>query len=99
MAKKKPIYKVDEWGTKRWWLKNLLHREDGPAIEWFNGCYKEWWLNGCRHREDGSACEYNDGEEYWFLNGIRYDFQNYLKKLKEMGKSNEDIFLIYLKYK
>ena len=31
----------------RYWLDEdgLLHREDGPAVEWNDG-YKAWWLNG-----------------------------------------------------
>jgi hypothetical protein len=48
-----------------------LHREDGPAIEGYNG-YKEWFLNGIRHREDGPAVEYSDGDKWWFINGIRH---------------------------
>lgn len=29
---------------------HLLHREDGPAIEYPDGC-KEWFINGKRHRK------------------------------------------------
>lgn len=36
----------------------VLHRVDGPAIEWNNGAI-EWWLNGNRHREDGPALVYS----------------------------------------
>ena len=63
-------YKVKVYpnGTKVWWLKDKLHREDGPAWEAANG-NKEWWLNGQRHREDGPAIEYGDGNKSWFLNG------------------------------
>jgi hypothetical protein len=32
-------------GRKEWFLNDLLHREDGPAIEWIDGS-KEWFLNG-----------------------------------------------------
>jgi len=31
-----------------------LHREDGPAVEWYNGS-KEWYKNAKLHREDGPA--------------------------------------------
>ena len=48
----------------------ILHREDGPAIEYTDGS-TEWWLNGELHREDGPACEYTDGDKYWFINGHR----------------------------
>ena len=60
--------KVNEYGSKHWYLNGKLHREDGPAIENANGT-KYWCLNGKYHREDGPACEYADGSKYWFLNG------------------------------
>ena len=61
---------VDEYGTKRWRLPNgNLHREDGPAIENINGCYKAWYLNGKLDRKDGPAIECADGEKRWWLNG------------------------------
>jgi hypothetical protein len=64
-------YKVKVWPKgKEWWLNGVLHREDGPAIEWANGS-KEWWLNGKPHREDGPAAEYADGRKEWYLNGDR----------------------------
>jgi hypothetical protein len=25
---------IDEFGDKRYWKNNLLHREDGPAVEY-----------------------------------------------------------------
>ena len=49
----------------------LLHRVDGPAMEWNNGS-KEWWLNGKRHRVDGSAIEWDNGDKEWYLNGKRH---------------------------
>ena len=36
--------KVDDNGTKAWYLNDKLHREDGPAIEYSNG-NKFWYLN------------------------------------------------------
>ena len=62
----------DEKGT--FWYKEgtkILHREDGPAIEYADG-RKYWWLNGKRHREDGPACEWADGRKEWYLNGERH---------------------------
>ena len=32
-------------GTKKWFLNETLHREDGPAVEYPDG-HKEWFLNG-----------------------------------------------------
>lgn len=60
--------KVDYRGTKRWYLNNHLHREDGPAVEWSDDS-KEWYLNGQLHREDGPAVEWSDGIKRWYLNG------------------------------
>lgn len=59
-------------GHKEWRnSKGELHREDGPAIEYFDGA-KEWYRNGELHREDGPAAEYPDGERLWFRNGKRH---------------------------
>jgi hypothetical protein len=55
-------------GDKFWYLNGQLHREDGPAMEWFNGG-KAWYLNGQRHREDGPAEEYCTGYKAWWLKG------------------------------
>lgn len=46
----------------------LLHREDGPAIEYENGT-KHWFINGKHHREDGPAIEWQDGSKEWYING------------------------------
>jgi hypothetical protein len=60
---------VDSMGTKRY--KNafgLLHRLDGPAIEWTNGA-KTWFKNGSRHRLGGPAVEGYDGAKIWYQEG------------------------------
>jgi hypothetical protein len=57
---------VDDYGTKRWYLDDKLHREDGPAVEYTDG--RTWYLNGKLHRVDGPAMEYYNGSKYWFLN-------------------------------
>lgn len=48
------------------WLE--LHRDDGPAVERFNGT-KEWHINGKLHRENGPAIEWFDGEKMWYYEG------------------------------
>jgi hypothetical protein len=45
----------------------IFHREDGPAVERFNGS-KEWWINNLRHREDGPAIIHENGKLEWWLN-------------------------------
>ena len=48
--------------------KGEFHREDGPAIEWWDGT-KFWYINGNRHREDGPVVEYSNGSKEWWING------------------------------
>ena len=45
----------------------VLHREDGPAVEYANGG-KLWYLNGKLHREDGPAAEFPGGYKAWYIN-------------------------------
>jgi hypothetical protein len=55
-------------GTKRWYLNNNYHREDGPAIEYANGD-KEYYINNKLHREDGPAVVYYSNHKEWWLHG------------------------------
>ena len=47
---------------------NILHREDGPAIEYPCGT-KLWFYNNLAHREGGPAVEYSSGTTKWFVHG------------------------------
>jgi hypothetical protein len=54
-------------GPKYWRNKEgLLHRLDGPAIEWSDGT-QMWFINGQRHRFDGPAVEWWDGRKFWWV--------------------------------
>jgi len=69
--KKEQYIHTDEFGDKFYYSDRemtILHREDGPAIEWADGG-KEWLLNGKLHREDGPAYEPADGYKEWWRNG------------------------------
>ena len=55
-------------GSKWWKLDGIVHREDGPAVEFTDG-YKVWYKHGKRHREDGPAVDYSNGHKSWYLNG------------------------------
>jgi len=66
--KKDKPYEVDTDGTKRWYKNGVLHREDGPAVEYVNGT-KNWYKNGLLHRDDGPAIEGANGAKYWYKNG------------------------------
>ena len=72
-----PIMEIDEEGTKRWYLNEKLHREDGPAIENPNGT-KFWYRNGEYHRIDGPAFEFASGYKEWYINGVEYTKEEYL---------------------
>ena len=67
-----PICEIDRCGTKRWFLSNQRHREDGPAVEFTDGS-KAWFLHGRRNRIDGPAVEYYDGYKKWFYHGKLID--------------------------
>ena len=60
---------IDKEGTKRYYIKgtNILHREDGPAIEFFNGS-KYWYKYNKRHRLDGPAIEWFNGAKSFYIN-------------------------------
>jgi len=64
---------IDEDGNKFWENENgLLHREDGPAIEWASGI-KEWFVEGKRHRENEAAYEGLNGYKLYWLNGKKIE--------------------------
>lgn len=44
-------------GLYEYRYKGLLHRLDGPAMEWVDGGYL-WWKNGIAHRIGGPANHY-----------------------------------------
>ena len=50
-------------GTER-----KLHRLNGPAIEWADGC-RSWYQNGKKHRIDGPAFVDADGTRKWYQYG------------------------------
>lgn len=71
---KEQFIHIDEDGDRFYYSDRemkILHREDGPAVEYECG-YKEWWIDGEVHREDGPAIEYEDGSKSWFLDGKRH---------------------------
>jgi hypothetical protein len=85
---------IDKYGSKFYFkdkAMNILHREDGPAIEYASGT-KAWVLNNRLHREDGPACEYADGSKYWYLNGMNCTEQEFkLKTAKEIILTMDEI--------
>ena len=63
--------------VKEYYLNGLLHREDGPAVEYKDG-HRCWFLDGQRHRTDGPACYtiVNAGDysnQSWCVQGEKID--------------------------
>ena len=56
---------------KEWYFNGELHRDDGHAIEYFNG-RKEWYVYGKLHRTNGPAAEYPNGSNFWWINDKRH---------------------------
>ena len=57
---------VDLDGKKHWYRDDKLHREDGPAVEWWHG-EEQWYFNG-RHLG-------YDAEGFWNLWALLTDEQ------------------------
>lgn len=57
----------------------ILHREDGPAVEWYDGA-KDWYINGQLHREDGPAIEYANGTKSYWINGDRLSKAEFIRR-------------------
>lgn len=90
-------YTVKVWAdcSKEWYLDGKLHREDGPAIEKYDGT-KSWWLNGKLHREDGPAYEGKNGIKEWWLNGVEVTEKDVMgPKAKELTVSEISELLGY----
>jgi hypothetical protein len=78
--------------TVRYWLNDqqqILHREDGPAVEDTDGNYRAYYVYGKLHRMDGPAREHisKSGISWieWSINGITIDcnsqeeFEQYMR--------------------
>jgi len=73
---------IDEFGNKCWYNDDsVLHRLDGPAVEWRNG-NETWLVNGGIHRIDGPAIEWADGTLEWWINDceITNDVNEWVKE-------------------
>jgi hypothetical protein len=85
---------IDQYGSKFYHKDKemqILHREDGPAIEGYDG-YKAWYINGKRHREDGPAVEYAWSGRSWYLNDEYLSKQEFLKRTaKEIVVTMDEI--------
>lgn len=61
--------KLGKDGATFWYLHGVVHRDDGPAVEYPNG--EKWWFQfGKQHRDNGPAIERSDGTKSWYRNGL-----------------------------
>jgi hypothetical protein len=68
----KPTLTTRSDGTQSWYLNELLHREDGPAIIYPDGT-QYWFLNDQLHREGGPAITWANGTQEWWVRGERVE--------------------------
>jgi len=66
---------VAVYGEKEWYLNDMLHRENGPAVvkQYEDGSIvTKWYLHGKQHRVDGPAVVQHFDKVFcqaWFFNG------------------------------
>lgn len=83
----------DHLGTWRWFKDGVLHRENGPAIEWDDGD-KYWYKNNVLHREAGPAIEcVNPNDNQYYLDGAfktKAQFDSIINKKKNLKYSKDN---------
>ena len=80
-------YRVEQSVSVNWYKDRnhqILHRVDGPAIEYNNGS-KWWYQNGKLHRDNGPAVEYSGGTKLWFRNNFRHRIDGPAVELSDGG--------------
>lgn len=97
MRKKKNGLSTDIEGNRYWFKNYLLHREDGPAIEFADG-KKFWYQEGKKHRDDGPAVEFWHGNNQWYLNGCELSEEEF-NAIKEKEKLEQNLSLSTLNKK
>jgi hypothetical protein len=63
------LVRVDDNGNTFWKSRGVLHRENGPAIEWADGSV-EYFFYGRRHRVNGPAVIFPGRYEAYWVNGV-----------------------------
>jgi hypothetical protein len=91
------------------WKKNIMKKltkmiikrkkEDNityKIIIWKNGT--KWWLfNNKYHRIGGPAIEINNGNIVWFLDGLLYNYEEYIKEIYKRYGAGQ-VMLLRAKY-
>ena len=75
---------VDGFGNRFYYNSaGLLHRDDGPAVEYPDGS-KSWRQNDRLHRIDGPAVEWASGNKEWFINGKKLTEAEFKEAVKAL---------------
>jgi hypothetical protein len=74
--------RFDADGTQFWYKDGRCHREDGPAI--ISRDTRFWVYRSLNHRVDGPAIEYVNGLKEWYIEGIKYTEEQFLKIIDEV---------------
>ena len=72
---------IEDDGSIHYYLGDLHHNPEGPAVIAYDGLHKEFWCKGMRHREGGPAVEYADGDYEYFQQGRRHNLQGPAKRI------------------
>lgn len=71
-------------GSYGYYINGAPHREDGPALKNKNGCF--YYVNGLIHNDSGPAVILERGQEYFALNGIYLEPEEWLNALPEEAR-------------
>jgi uncharacterized protein YlzI (FlbEa/FlbD family) len=75
---------VESWnGTKLWYQSGIIHREDGPAVEWPDGFTKKYYMNGKELSQESWQ------EKVDKINGKNNKGSNKMKLIHSDGKIEE----------
>jgi hypothetical protein len=87
---------INDYGSKFYYkdkAMTILHRLDGPAVEYADGD-KWWYVDGKCHRLDGPAVEYSNGDKGWYINGESISEDEFFKRTDW----REDQHIVDLRY-
>ena len=86
---------LDDCDTEYWYVDDILHRDDGPAIVQKDG-FQAWFMHGQCHRIDGPAITRADGTVWWWL----YDspVSSPFQFQRASGCTDEELAMLILKY-
>jgi hypothetical protein len=85
--------RVFENGTTRWLDSHgQPHRIGGPAVESSTetmGKFKAYCKHGCAHNLDGPAIVFDNGDEWYYINGREYSKEGFDKEVERI--KNEEV--------